>query len=166
MFRVLELYSAVQVFGSLYLMFFIFFLGDPGCGGTFTDSEGILISPNWPNNYAHNRQCIYLIRLPPDEQVALNFTNLELENHSDCSFDYVEVRDGRMETDPLIGKYCGSTLPAPIRSSSNSLWIRFKSDSSVSRAGFRAAYSVGEVLYITKRVVFCVVWILTITIET
>ncbi|XP_014830968.1 PREDICTED: cubilin, partial [Poecilia mexicana] len=115
---------------------------DPGCGGTFTDSEGILISPNWPNNYAHNRQCIYLIRLPPGEQVALNFTNLELENHSDCSFDYVEVRDGRMETDPLIGKYCGSTLPAPIRSSSNSLWIRFKSDSSVSRAGFRAAYSV------------------------
>ncbi|XP_015260845.1 PREDICTED: cubilin-like, partial [Cyprinodon variegatus] len=52
------------------------------------------------------------------------------------------VRDGRSETDPLIGKYCGSSLPAPIRSSSNSLWIRFKSDSSVSRAGFRAVYSV------------------------
>ncbi|XP_054878715.1 cubilin isoform X1 [Poeciliopsis prolifica] len=115
---------------------------DPGCGGTFTDSEGILISPNWPNDYAHNRQCIYLITLPPGEQVALNFTNMDLENHSDCSFDYVEVRDGRMETDLLIGKYCGSTLPAPIRSSSNSLWIRFKSDSSVSRAGFRAAYSI------------------------
>uniref|UniRef100_A0A3B5L191 Cubilin n=1 Tax=Xiphophorus couchianus TaxID=32473 RepID=A0A3B5L191_9TELE len=54
---------------------------DPGCGGTFTDSEGILISPNWPNNYAHNRQCIYLITLPPSEQVALNFTNIDLENH-------------------------------------------------------------------------------------
>ncbi|MEQ2289246.1 hypothetical protein AMECASPLE_031049 [Ameca splendens] len=64
---------------------------DSGCGGTFTESEGILISPNWPNNYAHNRQCIYLITLPSREKVALNFTNMDLENHSGCSFDYVEV---------------------------------------------------------------------------
>uniref|UniRef100_A0A669DQK6 Cubilin n=1 Tax=Oreochromis niloticus TaxID=8128 RepID=A0A669DQK6_ORENI len=115
---------------------------DPGCGGTFTDSEGIIISPNWPNNYNHNRQCIYLIRLPEGGQVALNFTDMDLESHSGCAFDYVEVRDGRTETDPLIGKYCGNTLPAPVLSSSNVLWIRFKSDSSVSRAGFRAVYTV------------------------
>ncbi|XP_041824165.1 cubilin [Melanotaenia boesemani] len=115
---------------------------DPGCGGTFTDSEGIIISPNWPNNYAHNRQCIYLISLPSGGKVSLNFTHMDLESHSGCSFDYVEVRDGNMEDDPLIGKYCGSTLPAPLRSSSNSMWIRFKSDSSVSRAGFRAVYTV------------------------
>ncbi|XP_068160694.1 cubilin [Antennarius striatus] len=115
---------------------------DPGCGGTFTDSEGIIISPNWPNDYNHNRQCIYLIRLPVGETVSLNFTHMNLETHSSCSFDYVEVRDGRLETDPLIGKYCGSTLPSPIASSSNFLWIRFKSDSSVSHAGFRAVYTV------------------------
>ncbi|KAG7527098.1 cubilin [Solea senegalensis] len=115
---------------------------DPGCGGTFTESEGIIISPNWPNNYAHNRQCIYLIRLPVGEKLTLNFTHMDLELHSGCTFDYVEVREGQVETDPLIGRYCGNTLPAPILSSSNSLWIRFKSDSSVSRAGFRAVYTV------------------------
>ncbi|KAK2886327.1 cubilin [Channa argus] len=115
---------------------------DPGCGGTFTESEGIIISPNWPNNYAHNRQCVYLIRLPAGEKVALNFTNLNLESHSTCIFDYVEVRDGRSETDPLIGRYCGSSLPAPIISSTNFLWVLFKSDSSVSMAGFRAVYTV------------------------
>ncbi|XP_068604308.1 cubilin [Brachionichthys hirsutus] len=115
---------------------------DPGCGGTFTDSEGVIISPNWPNDYAHNRQCVYLITLPVGEKVSLNFTDMSLESHSACSFDYVEVRDGRLETDPLIGKYCGSSLPAPIVSSFNSLWIRFRSDSSVSRAGFRAVYTV------------------------
>lgn len=65
--------------------------GDPGCGGTFTESEGIIISPNWPNNYAHNRQCIYLIRLPAGEKVSVNFTHMNLENHSNCAFDYVEV---------------------------------------------------------------------------
>ncbi|XP_056290732.1 cubilin [Pseudoliparis swirei] len=115
---------------------------DPGCGGTFTQSEGIIISPNWPNDYAHNRQCIYLIRLPAGERVSLNFTHMSLETHGSCSFDYVEVRDGRLESDPLIGKYCGTTLPAPVVSSSNSLWVRFKSDSSVSHAGFRALYTV------------------------
>ncbi|XP_069007315.1 cubilin [Embiotoca jacksoni] len=115
---------------------------DPGCGGTFTASEGIIISPNWPNNYAHDRQCIYLIRLPAGEKVSLNFTDIDLETHSSCTFDYVEVRDGSRETDPLIGRYCGSSLPAAILSSSNSLWIRFRSDSSVSRAGFRAVYTV------------------------
>lgn len=57
----------------------------------------------------------------------------------------LQVRDGRSETDPLIGRYCGSSLPAPVLSSSNFLWIRFKSDSSVSHAGFRAVYSVGTV---------------------
>ncbi|XP_028288640.1 cubilin [Parambassis ranga] len=115
---------------------------DPGCGGTFTDSEGIIISPNWPNNYAHNRQCIYLIRLPVGERVALNFTHMSLETSSTCTFDYVEVRDGGTETDPLIGKYCGNSLPAPIVSSSHFLWVRFKSDNSVSQAGFRAIYTV------------------------
>ncbi|KAF6722152.1 Cubilin [Oryzias melastigma] len=115
---------------------------DPGCGGTFTDSEAVIISPNWPNNYAHNRQCIYLIQLPSNEKVALNFTDMDLETHSDCSFDYVEVRDGNVEAAPLIGKYCGNSLPAPIVSSSNSLWIRFKSDNAVSHSGFRAVYTV------------------------
>uniref|UniRef100_A0A673AMU3 Cubilin n=1 Tax=Sphaeramia orbicularis TaxID=375764 RepID=A0A673AMU3_9TELE len=118
---------------------------DAGCGGTFTDTEGVIISPNWPNDYAHNRQCIYLIRLPAGEKVALNFTNMNLESHSSCAFDYVEVRDGRTETDALIGRYCGTSLPGPIRSSSNYLWIRFRSDSSVSRGGFRAVYSLGEI---------------------
>ncbi|KAJ8337763.1 hypothetical protein SKAU_G00367290 [Synaphobranchus kaupii] len=116
---------------------------DPGCGGTYTESEGTIISPNWPNNYAHNRQCIYIIRLPPSEVVSLNFTNMQLESHSGCAFDYVEVRDGMTETSALIGKYCGYTVPAPITSSSNTLWIRFKSDGSVSQAGFRAEYQVG-----------------------
>ncbi|CAM9270170.1 unnamed protein product, partial [Lampetra planeri] len=104
---------------------------DPGCGGTFTQSEGIIISPNWPNDYAHNRQCIYVIRLPAAETVNLTFTHMNLESHSSCTFDYVEVRDGGSEADPLIGKFCGNSLPAPISSSSNHLWIRFKSDSSV-----------------------------------
>lgn len=63
------------------------------------------------------------------------------------------MRDGPGETAPLFGKYCGTTLPAPILSSANVLWIRFKSDSSVSLAGFRAVYEISKTyLYTTETV--------------
>lgn len=60
-----------------------------------------------------------------------------------------QVRDGPGETAPLFGKYCGSTLPAPIVSSANALWIRFKSDSSVSHAGFRGVYEISKTCFYT-----------------
>lgn len=60
-----------------------------------------------------------------------------------------QVRDGSGETAPLFGKYCGTTLPAPILSSANDLWIRFKSDSSVSNAGFRAVYEIRKFSFYT-----------------
>ncbi|KAM9333329.1 LOW QUALITY PROTEIN: cubilin [Pholidichthys leucotaenia] len=115
---------------------------DPGCGGTFNASEGIITSPNWPNNYAQNRKCVYLITIPVGEKVALNFTHMDLDGQSDCTLNYVEVHDGHKVTDPLIGRYCGTSTPAPLHSSSNALWISFKSDSSVSGSGFRAVYGV------------------------
>lgn len=85
----IELYRKVHLVNSVCLCLYV--VADPGCGGTYTESQGIIISPNWPNNYAHNKQCIYLIRLPRSEQVALNFTHMELELHNGCEFDYVEV---------------------------------------------------------------------------
>ncbi|XP_064410135.1 cubilin [Latimeria chalumnae] len=115
---------------------------DPGCGGTYTDSEGIIISPNWPNPYANNRQCIYIISQPASEQIYLTITHMDLESHNNCSWDYIEVRDGNLETDPLVGRYCGTTIPAPYTSTSNKLWIKFKSDASVRHGGFRAMYQV------------------------
>ncbi|TKS88121.1 Cubilin Intrinsic factor-cobalamin receptor [Collichthys lucidus] len=84
---------------------------DPGCGGTFTNSEGIIISPNWPNDYAHNRQCVYLIRLPVGEKVALNFTHMNLESHGSCSFDYVEVSFHTLLRVVLLSSSQSSVIP-------------------------------------------------------
>lgn len=47
-------------------------------------------------------------------------------------------RDGGYETSPLLGKYCGPTLPPRIISHSNKLWLQFKSDLFDSRSGFSA----------------------------
>lgn len=65
---------------------------DAGCGGTFTDESGILISPNYPNPYNHNAQCVWTVTVNPLDKIKLTFTNLELEGHLNCQYDYVEVR--------------------------------------------------------------------------
>ena len=41
--------------------------------------------------------------------------SFQIENHSSCNYDYLEIRDGREPTAPLLGeKRCGSTSPDEI----------------------------------------------------
>ena len=54
--------------------------------------------------------------------------------------DYVSVYDGDSTSSPLIGQFSGSSVPAPITSSSNNLYVRFTSDSSGEYSGFVARY--------------------------
>ncbi|XP_069787318.1 cubilin [Narcine bancroftii] len=115
---------------------------DQACGGTYGESEGIITSPNWSNSYPSSRECIYVIQQPTGENIHLQFTHLELEFHNNCSLDYIEVRDGEAETDHLIGRYCGSELPAPITTNGNKLWLKFKANASVTTKGFVAVYKV------------------------
>ena len=92
--------------------------------------------------------------------LQLTFQHFDLEHHTDCGFDYLEIREGETEEGPLVGvlhavdpgcsevqvgRYCGrgsASLPPPHTSSSNSLYIQFRSDYSVGGAGFRATYQV------------------------
>ncbi|XP_031795774.1 cubilin [Sarcophilus harrisii] len=113
-------------------------LVDSECGGNYTDAEGTLISPDWPNSYIHNRQCLYIITQPPGERIHLNFTHVELDGWSHCSQSSIEVRDD----ETLLEKLCDSKIPVSVYSISNSIWIRFKSALSVQKASFLAFYQV------------------------
>ncbi|KAK2147338.1 hypothetical protein LSH36_558g01028 [Paralvinella palmiformis] len=114
----------------------------PGCGGQLTSDSGTVISPNFPNAYPHNAQCIWTIAVPDTEVITLTFTDLNIETTQNCRYDYVEVRDGEDETSPFVGRYCGSQLPPAVVSNGNSLWIKFRSDGSLSNNGFRATWNV------------------------
>uniref|UniRef100_A0A671MKQ5 Peptidase domain containing associated with muscle regeneration 1 n=1 Tax=Sinocyclocheilus anshuiensis TaxID=1608454 RepID=A0A671MKQ5_9TELE len=52
----------------------------------------------------------------------------------------IKVRDGDSLTSPVIGRYCGDESPSPIRSSGNSLHIRFVSDGYNNDDGFFATF--------------------------
>ncbi|CAG9862752.1 unnamed protein product [Phyllotreta striolata] len=109
------------------------------CGGELTiDSEDHLESPNYPDEYRENIECIWKLTVPKTYQVALRFQSFDLENHDNCAYDYLEIRDGIDSNSPVTGVYCGHKIPSEIISTSNEMTIRFLSDGSVQKTGFSA----------------------------
>lgn len=109
------------------------------CGGDlFATVTGRLESPNYPMPYRPDQECIWRIRTDPNYQVALTFDTFDLESHDNCSFDFVEIRNGLSANASLIGIYCGFRAPRNIRSEGSAMWVRFVSDKSAQRAGFSA----------------------------
>lgn len=109
------------------------------CGGDFyVDEEGHLESPNYPEEYHPNKECIWRITVPENYQVALKFQSFDVENHDSCVYDYVEIRDGITVDAPIIKVHCGHKPPGDVISTSNHMLVKFVSDGSVQKGGFSA----------------------------
>lgn len=109
------------------------------CGGDL-DTMGILQSPNYPDEYRANKECIWRITVQPESQVSLTFHAFEVEYHDNCAYDFVEIRDGLELHSPLRARLCGYKIPEDLRSASNHMLVRFVSDSSVLKMGFAATF--------------------------
>ena len=118
----------------------------PGtCTHRFTGLSGQINSPNHPENYSNSTECHYLIHVPRGHTIILHFIHFDLEPEyrTACRFDFFQVFDGPgpQSNSTSLGKFCGSDLPAPVRSTSNILSIKFVTDDSDHYAGFRANYT-------------------------
>ena len=61
--------------------------------------------------------------------------------------------NGPNQTYPLLGTYCGQTIPSPVRATGYQMMVHFQSDSSVAYGGFRATFntdSCGDVVLATE----------------
>lgn len=126
---------------SLNSLRFIFsFFSYSVCGGRLVATTGTIFSPNYPNDYDTNKDCVWTIHAPNGKQIELNVKFFELESHSSCTFDYLEIRNGGSDKSPLIGTFCGNDILPRIKSFSNQLYLRFKTDSSNERKGFEIEY--------------------------
>lgn len=105
-----------------------------------TGESGFFTTPNYPKSYPSNMECEWTIVTSHGYTIELKFEEFNLENSGACLYDFVDVRDGSSEFSSLINRFCASIIIAPIRSSNNSLFIKFKSDSNVSETGFRASW--------------------------
>ena len=101
-------------------------------------SSGTFTSPNYPSNYGNHENCLWRITVPAGFAVSLTFNDFELENSSNCRYDYVKVEESGSGS--LIGSFCGTRTQFAVTSSGRSLYVRFRSDNNVRRRGFNASF--------------------------
>jgi hypothetical protein len=103
------------------------------CAAKFYDSGG----PD--TNYNNNENNIYTF-LPgaTGEMIKAVFNAFDVEEDTNCDYDWLNVFNGADTTAPLLGSFCGSINPGPFVSTTGSLTFQFNSDSSVNLAGWEA----------------------------
>ncbi len=108
----------------------------PVCGDTFYDSGGA------GGNYSANEDVTYTIcPVTPGDKVSLVFNTFTLQGGGACSStanDYVQIFNGDMITDPLLGTWCGTNNPGTITSTSadGCLTFVFHSNATTQAAGY------------------------------
>ncbi|KAK0410740.1 hypothetical protein QR680_005299 [Steinernema hermaphroditum] len=115
------------------------------CGGEIKlkESSGsfskTISSPGFPLPYHHDMECVWNITAPPNRIISVKFMDFNIEPSNDCRFDYVELFDGANLTQAAsLGKLCGDVVPpSQSFSSGRNLLVKFKSDRSNAKEGFR-----------------------------
>ena len=69
--------------------------------------------------------------------VRLHFLNFDLDTRN----DEVRVYDGNAATAPLLHTFSGTSRPSDVLSSGNTVFVLFVTDGSVTKDGFKIAYS-------------------------
>lgn len=116
------------------------------CGGTYTADNGNISSPNYPNPYNGDRTCEYDIVAPEGKVIILSVLDLDVEKHSVCDFDNLEIFDfPTADNSTSLGRFCGQVKPGTLTSSYNHLHIHFSADASINGRGFFANYSFVDV---------------------
>ncbi|XP_070637139.1 scavenger receptor cysteine-rich domain-containing protein DMBT1 isoform X47 [Bos indicus] len=110
------------------------------CGGFLFSASGNFSSPSYPGYYPNNADCVWEIQVNPGYLINLGFDSLQLETHSSCSYDYVEILNGPLSSNASARRICRYTREI-FTSYSNRLTVRFRSDGSVQKTGFSAWYN-------------------------
>ena len=99
-----------------------------GCGGNYSNASGVISSPSYPNQYPELADCVYLISQPNRTYVNISFITIDIDCQGLTTLTsyYIEMRDGKTEQSPLIGRFCGngSSIHDFMQTTQNHLRIR------------------------------------------
>lgn len=62
------------------------------CGGHYLKPNGVIRSPNYPEHYPYQKDCVWIIQAQNRHRIMLTINHFELEEHTNCAFDYLEIR--------------------------------------------------------------------------
>lgn len=108
-----------------------------------------ITTPNYPNIPNPHSECIWKIIAPLHKTITLDFFGdydlIPVNSDSkQCELEYIQVNDGASDMAPVIGRYCGTTKPSTIRSTSNILRVTYFTDVSEPHKGFQANVSISR----------------------
>lgn len=67
----------------------------PDCQNrVLNDTTGVIESPNFPDQYPHNRNCSWIIQAPLGNNISMSFSHFEVEADivgTACRNDFLEV---------------------------------------------------------------------------
>ena len=70
---------------------------------------------------------------------------MQLEADPQCQFDWIKVFDGPIaDSNTLLGKFCGSSVPAAMSSTQRAMRIVLHTDSSIASDRFALTWSFAE----------------------
>ena len=106
-----------------------------GITDTLQEAFGNISDGSYTLDYQNNADCKWLINPPIAASISLEFYNFSL-----AIGDTLFIYDGNNTQANLIASFTGDNVPQSINSSSNSLFINFKSDANSISSGWSAAY--------------------------
>ncbi|XP_053662149.1 cubilin homolog [Anopheles marshallii] len=114
-----------------------------GCGGVLTSARGSIISPNYPLPYGQNALCVWRISVSEGSAIHIVFTDMDMENHKDCMYDYLDIYDGSDMGGRKLGRFCSAeTDPIVLDTDTNHAFIRMRTDETNQRRGFQLKYNI------------------------
>lgn len=98
---------------------------------------GTVLSPDYPEGYGNNLNCVWLILSEPGSRIHLAFNDFDLE----APYDILTVKDGELLDSAVMGRFTGAEVSSHLTSNSNILRLEFQADHSMSGRGFNITYS-------------------------
>lgn len=103
------------------------------CHGDYFDTGG------QNGNYSDNElTAITFVPGSPGKKMTIYFLGFDVEQSAGCDNDRLTVYDGTSTIDPVVGYYCGNSIPESITATnaSGALTVLFKSNASVTGTGW------------------------------
>ena len=137
-------FSRLKISSSIFVAGNVFVIDCEEPYDTIEIPNTTIISPNYPETYGWDRQC--QVTLSFTAKVSIRFEDFNVYNHySNCSYGWLEVRDGNSANSPMIGdRLCGYTIPDPMKSTGTSITFVFMSYDQGYGRGFRIITDLGK----------------------
>lgn len=110
------------------------------CGGDLYRTKGTVQSPDYPSLYPARSNCLWKLKSPRGRGALVLFEVFDLENQTHCKYDFVDIETNVAGRIRPVGRFCGKKKPPFISVKNGEIWIRFRSDGTVQKQGFRAKY--------------------------